>query len=89
MAKKNEEKKVIKPTGKVTKPNISQAGIIKALKARGFTQKTDVSPYEFIQPKTNRKVIVHADKTVVPGTNVSVPLGKGAIIEFMKQIESL
>ncbi len=88
MAKEKKEKI---PEGKVKteKPNISQAGIMKALKARGFKQETEESPYVFVDATGKRKVIISPDKAVVQGTNVSVPLGKGAIIELMKQIETL
>lgn len=83
------DKQKAKTAKKTEKPNISQAGLMKALKTRNFTQGTDGSPYEFLEPKTNRKVVIHPDKVIVPGTNVSVPLGKGAITELMKQIGTL
>jgi hypothetical protein len=74
---------------KVPAANIAQAGIIRALKTRGFSLAKDISPYEFTDSKTAIKIIIHPDKAIVENTKISVPLGKGAIHELMKQIKTL
>lgn len=86
-----DDKTAVKPKlkEKVAAANIAQAGIIRALKTRGFTLVNNVSPYEFTDKDTALKIIIHPDKAVVENTKISVPLGKGAIHELMKQIKVL
>lgn len=64
--------------------NIQQAGIMRALKTRGYAH---ILPFKFI--KGHETIIIHTDKATLEGTDISVPLGKGAITELMKQIKAL
>lgn len=66
-------------------PNIAQAGIMRALKTRDYILTTDSTPYVF--EKKNVKIEIHTDKAIVIGTDISIPLGKGAITKLIKQVE--
>ena len=85
------DKTVAKPKlkEKVAAANIAQAGIIRALKTRGFSLVKDVSPYKFTEEGTAIEIIIYPDKATIENTEISVPLGKGAIHELMKQIKAL
>jgi hypothetical protein len=69
----------------LSKPNIAQAGIMRALKARDYVSISDSAPFVFTKDECT--IEIHADKAVVIGTDISVPLGKGAITKLIKQME--
>lgn len=63
---------------------MAQVGIIRALKKRGYTQEGTVIPIQMSSGST--KIEITADAAVVQGTDISVPLGKGAINKLMKAL---
>ena len=71
---------------KVGKPNISQAGLIRALKKREYSQISDTVPFKLVKDTTT--ILVHEATAAVEGTEISVPLGKGAIDQLMKQLKT-
>ena len=73
---------------KVSGPNISQAGLIRALKKRGFQPTNNENPFVFENPDIPATVLIHWDKVTVADTDISVPLGKGAIDKLMKQVNT-
>ena len=73
---------------KVGTPNISQAGLIRALKKRGFQSTNNENPFVFENPDIPATVSIHTDKVTVADTDISVPLGKGAIDKLMEQVNT-
>lgn len=76
-------------TGEVAAPKkagmtMAQAGIIRALKARGYTQSGTSIPIQMVADK--HAINITENEAVVQGTDISVPLGKGAIDKLMKAL---
>lgn len=66
---------------KKTGMSMAQVGIIRALKKRGYTQAGTAIPIQMSLGST--KIDITADAAVVQGTDISIPLGKGAINKLM------
>lgn len=78
---KKKEGAVAPAPSKKTGMNMAQVGIIRALKKRGYTQAGTVIPIQM--SSGNTKIDITADAAVVQGTDISIPLGKGAINKLM------
>lgn len=87
MAKKKDKTEPLEPLG-AEKPNVSQAGLIRALKSRGYKQENNTNPY--ILKSGDSTVVIKRDsaETVVKGKTIGVPLGKGAIVKLEKEIKA-
>lgn len=83
MGKKKEvEEKV--PVPKKAGMSMAQIGIIRALKKRGYTQAGTTIPIQMVSDKY--KIDITESEAVVQDTDISIPLGKGAIDKLMKAL---
>lgn len=60
---------------------MAQRGIIRALKARGCVQNGTIIPIEMTCDK--HKILITENAAEVKALQISIPLGKGAIIKLM------